>query len=345
VIDSSLTSRLTSLHRLGIADLHFDLPMYLYEERERSDILASEFLPAFEIGGIRLIVAAIYLEDRYLPERGLEVALGQIARLEAEVERCQRFAICKSHPDIDSARAAGKVAIIIGLEGAEPLGTDLDRVRLFYEKGLRLIGLTHARRNAAAAGAAFVVNASSRDGLTDFGRDLVRECERLGIIIDLAHINPAGFDEILAMTSRPPMISHTNVRKFYDIDRNASDEQICAIGRRDGIVGINSILVSPDKAEATVDRFVDHVEHVIELIGIDGVGIGFDFIEFMYRHWSEEARAEFHQKFPHVHFIPDLTSHDRALNVVRKLIERGFSNEEIEKILSGNAMRFFEQVL
>ena len=155
------------------------------------------------------------------------------------------------------------------MEGAEPLGNDLNLISEFYEQGLRLIGLTHARRNAAATGAAFIANGSSPDGLTDFGRDLVRECERHGIIIDLAHINPAGFDEILAMTSQPPIISHTNARKFYDIDRNASDEQIRALGRRGGVVGVNSILVSPHKNETTIDRFVDHIDHVIELIGID----------------------------------------------------------------------------
>jgi membrane dipeptidase len=328
----------------GIVDLHCDLPMHLFEER-CNDVLVKEFLPQFEAGGVAVVVAAIYIEDRYLPEKGLEVALGQIARLQEEVERCLRFAICKSFSEIERARAAVKVAMIIGMEGAEPLGTNLDLVRIFYELGLRMIGFTHARRNAAAAGAAFTANGSSSDGLTDFGRDLVRECERLGIIIDLAHINPAGFDEILRITSRPPIISHTNARTFYDIDRNASDEQIRAIGRRGGIIGINSVLVSPRKDEATIDRFVDHIEHVIGLIGIDGVAIGFDFFEFMYRRWPEEERAEFHKKFSNVHFIPDLLDHTHALNLRARLIERGWNDGEIEKLFSGNAMRIFGELL
>lgn len=335
-------------HRLspnGIVDLHFDLPMHLYEERHRADVLATEFLPGIESGGIGVIVAAIYIEDRYLDGQAAVVGLDQIARLCAEMERCDRFAICRSYSEIEKARAAGRVALIIALEGAEPLGIDLDLLRVFYELGLRSIGLTHARRNAAAAGAVFAANASPPDGLTDFGRDLVHECERLGIIIDLAHINPAGFDEILKITARPPIISHTNARKFYDIDRNVTDVQIRAIGRRGGVVGVNSILVSPHQNEATIDRFIDHIEHVTELIGIDGVAIGFDFLEFIYRRWPEKARAEFHEKSPHVHFIPDLTSHDHTPNLVAKLIERGFSDEQIEKILCGNAMRVFRQLL
>jgi membrane dipeptidase len=341
----SVAQRTARFLERGIVDLHFDLPMHLYEERHCSDTLATKFLSNFERGGIGVVVAAIYLEDRYLPDRAKEVALGQIACLQAGVERCRRFAICKSYSEIVTARATGKVALIIGMEGAEPLGNNLTLITEFYKQGLRLIGLTHARRNAAASGAAFTANGSSSDGLTSFGRDLVRECERLGIIIDLAHINPAGFDEILAMTSRPPIISHTNARKFYDIDRNVSDEQIRALGQRGGIVGVNSVLVSPRKDETTIDRFVDHIDHFIELIGIDAVAIGFDFFESIYRGWTEEARAGFYRKFPHLHFIPDLTSHEHAPNLVRKLIERGFSDNELEKILFGNAMRIFEQLL
>jgi membrane dipeptidase len=231
------------------------------------------------------------------------------------------------------------------MEGAEPIGTDLDLLNEFYARGLRLIGLTHSRRNAAATGAAFVANGSSSDGLTAFGRDLVRESERLGIVIDLAHINSAGFNEILAITTKPPIISHSNARRFYDIDRNSTDEQIRAVGERGGIVGVNSILVSPHKHEATIDRFIDHIDHVIQLIGIEGVGIGFDFFEFIYRDWPEEVRAAFHEKFPRVHFIPGLTSHEHALNLIGKLIDRGFSDEEMEKILWRNAARVFEQLL
>lgn len=333
------------LHQRGLVDLHFDLPMHLYEERDRANILATQFLPEFQAGGIGVAVASIYLEDRYLPDRALPVALAQIARLYTEVERCDHFRICRSFSELKRARTDGKIALIIGLEGVEPLGSDLDLLRVFYELGLRVIGLTHARRNAAATGAAFSASGSPQDGLTDFGRALISECERLGIIIDLAHINPAGFDEILQMTSRSPIVSHTNARKYYDIDRNISDGQIQAIGQRGGLIGINSILVSSRREQATIDRYVDHIEHLIGLIGIDGVALGFDFFEFMYRQWPDEARTEFHQKFPNVHFIPDLANHSHASNLTAKLIERGFSDADIEKLLFRNAMRIFEQLL
>jgi membrane dipeptidase len=231
------------------------------------------------------------------------------------------------------------------MEGVEPLGNDLDLLRAFYELGVRAIGLTHARANAAGHGGIFAATGSSPEGLTPFGRDLVRECEQLGIIVDLAHINPAGFKEIVDLATKPLIVSHTNARKFYDVERNISDEQIKMIGKRGGVLGVNSILVSPDQEKSTLDCYVDHIQHVIDLIGIDCVGIGFDFFEFIYRQWPESKKKWMAEKLTTPHFIPGLTNHSHARNLTRKLIERGFSDSDIEKILRGNWLRIFNELL
>src|SRR5437588_12328622 len=120
--------------------------------------------------------------------------------------------------DIQQARAAKNIALILTMEGVEPLGEDLNLLRTFYELGLRSVGLTHARRNAAGSGGIFKPSGSPRDGLTNFGRDVVRECERLGILIDLAHINPRGFEDIINLTSKPFIVSHPEARKFCHIE-------------------------------------------------------------------------------------------------------------------------------
>ncbi|PYL57415.1 MAG: membrane dipeptidase [Verrucomicrobia bacterium] len=343
--EKSIDERIERLHAYGIVDLHFDMLMDLYEKRDRASVLATDYLPELEAGGIGVLGAAIYIEDRYLPEMALRVALDQIARLYAEVEQCTRLAICKSYQEILRVGKGGKVALLITMEGVEPLGTDLDLLRVFYELGVRVIGLTHARRNAAANGAVFAASGSPRDGLTAFGRDVVRECEALGVIVDLAHINPAGFEEIIGMTSKPVIVSHTNVRKYYDIERNISDGQIKMIGERRGVIGVNSVLVSPRKEEATLDRYIDHIEHIASLIGIDAVGIGFDFFEFIYRQWSEAAKQELAAKLTKPHFLPDLRNHSHARNLTRRLVARGFSGEQIEKILYGNWMRILKELL
>jgi len=341
----SIQERIDRLEAGGIIDLHFDLPMDLYEKRDRKNVLETEFLSELDAGNIGAVGVAIYIEDRYLPETALRVALDQIARLYTETAASQRFAICKSYHEIQKAREANRIALLITMEGVEPLGTDLDLLRVFYELGVRSIGLTHARSNAVGHGGAFAATGSSPDGLTSFGCDLLRECERLSVIIDLAHINPAGFNEILSITTKPPIVSHTNVRRYYDIERNISDAQIKMIGERRGVIGVNSVLVSPREDESTMDRYIDHIEYIANLIGIDGVGIGFDFFEFIYREWPESRQKELAAKFTTPHFIPDLRNHAHARNLTRRLIERGFSDDQIEKILRGNWLRIFNEVL
>jgi len=354
-MNESIENRIERLQTGGIIDMHFDLPMDLFEKRERRDVLRTEFLPEFEAGNISIVGAAIYIEDRYLsatgrtrrgePQNGLRVALDQIARLYAETAATERFAICKNYREIQAAREMGKIAFLITMEGVEPLGTDLNQLRVFYELGVRSIGLTHARTNAAGHGGVFAASGSPTEGLTAFGREVVHECEALGVIIDLAHINPAGFEEILSITTKPPIVSHTNVRRYYDIERNISDEQIKMIGERRGVIGANSILVSLRQEESTLDHYVGHIEHIANLVGIDSVGIGFDFFEFIYRQWPESRQKELAAKFTTPHFIPDLRNHSHARNLTRKLLERGFGDEQIEKILRGNWIRIFKEWL
>src|ERR1043165_5870883 len=135
----SIKERINRLHAGGIIDFHFDLLIDLYEKRDRPGVLVSHFLPEFEAGGITVLGVAIYVEDRYLPEMGLRVALDQVARLYAEVEQTDRFAICKTVTHIEQARAANKIALVVTMEGVEPLGGDLDLLSSFYEIGQRCV--------------------------------------------------------------------------------------------------------------------------------------------------------------------------------------------------------------
>jgi len=338
-------ARISHLHAGGVIDLHFDLPLSLFLSRGRRNVIATDFLPEFETGDMSLLGVALYVEDEYLGEQALRVALDQVALLKSEVENTPRLVLCRTFAEIEKAREADRIALLLTMEGAEPLGDDLNLLSIFHELGLRAISLTHARENAAAAGGIFAASGSPARGLTTFGRELVRECQRLGIMLDLAHINPSGFAEICALTTGPLIVSHSNARRYYDMERNISDEQIELIGARGGVIGINAILVSPKQEEATLDRYVDHIEHVAGLIGIDGVGIGFDFCEFLWRQVPDAEREALQAKLTTPHFLPDLGNHSHARNLTRKLIERGFSDEQIEKILRGNWVRVLRQIL
>src|SRR5712691_3354830 len=116
ISQESIEERIKRLHANGIVDLHFDLPMDLYERRDRKNVLVDDFLPELEAGNIGCLGAAIYIEDRYLPEMGLRVGLDQIARLYAEVDQSERFAICKTYQEILRAQQADKIAILITME-------------------------------------------------------------------------------------------------------------------------------------------------------------------------------------------------------------------------------------
>lgn len=343
--DNEIEARLARLQVGGLIDLHFDLPLGLFLQQERRPILAKDFLPQFAAGHIGVLGAAIYIEDEHVPHDALRVAFDQVALLEEELATCPQLKLCRTFAEVEEAERAGQIALILTMEGAEPLERNLKLLRVFHELGLRSISLTHVRENEAAAGGIFAASGSPGYGLTNFGRELVTECQRLGIILDLAHINAAGFEDVCALTTGPLIVSHTNARRFHDIERNISDEQIRMIGDRGGVIGINAILVSARKGEATLDRYVDHIEHVASLIGIDGVGIGFDFCEFLWRLIPKEQLAEMEKRLTRPHFLPDLGNHAHAGNLTRKLIERGFSDEQIEKILRENWRRILRQLL
>ncbi len=337
--------RIASLHADRVIDMHFDLPLSLFLSQPRRNVIATDFLPEFQSGDIGLLGVALYVEDQYLGERALGVALDQVALLKAELACTPQLVLCRTFAEIEQAQGKGRIALLLTMEGAEPLGADLNLLYIFHELGLRSISLTHARINAAASGGIFAASGSPATGLTTFGRELVQECERLGILLDLAHINPAGFEEICALTTKPLIVSHSNARRYYDMERNISDEQIKMIGARGGVIGINAILVSPKQEEATLDRYVDHIDHVANLIGIEGVGIGFDFCEFLWRQLPEAEREALQAKLTTPHFLPGFGNHGHTRKLTRKLIERGFSDDQIGTILRGNWLRVLREIL
>src|SRR5262249_4690301 len=225
------------------------------------------------------------------------------------------------------------------MEGVEPLGSDIHLLRAFHELGVRCIGLTHVRRNLAGDGGLIAPSGSSPQGLSRFGCAVVDGCAELRIAIDLAHLNPAGVEDVLAGTDGPLVISHTNPRSFYDIERNSSDAQMQAVAERGGVVGISSVLLSPTEDGSTAAAYVDQIAYVADLIGIDHVGLGFDFFDFIYRAMRPEEKAAFEQDLAAVHLPPDLLHHGDAPTVTRLLVERGFGDADIAKLLRENWLR------
>ncbi|WP_137110393.1 dipeptidase [Rhodobacter sp. SY28-1] len=195
-----------------------------------------------------------------------------------------RFRWCRSAADIRAAMAAGAVAGVIHFEGAEPIGPDLDALHLFHAMGLRSVGPVWSRPTIFGHGVPFRFPSTgdTGPGLTDLGRALVRECNALKIMLDLSHLNEAGFWDVAKLSDAPLVATHSNAHAITPSSRNLSDRQLQAIGESGGMVGLNfaTCFLRPDgkeSADMTLDPVKRHIEHMLKLAGEDCVGIGSDY--------------------------------------------------------------------
>jgi len=192
--------------------------------------------------------------------------------------------VVRDHDQLTSAMDRGVLAAVMHMEGVEAIKKDLDALAVFYEVGLRSLGPVWSRPNAFGHGVPFNFPQSPDigPGLTEAGKDLVRECNRLGILVDLSHLNEKGFWDVVEISDAPIVASHSGVWKLCRSPRNLTDDQLQAIGESGGIVGINfarSFLRKDGLGEkpTTVKEIAKHVEYVAEKVGMDHVGLGSDF--------------------------------------------------------------------
>jgi membrane dipeptidase len=178
----------------------------------------------------------------------------------------------------------GEVAAIVHLEGAEPVAADLSNLGDWYARGVRSIGLTWSRPNAFAEGVPFRFpsDADTGPGLTAAGRELVRECNRLGILVDLSHLNAAGFWEVTRLSSAPLVATHSNAHALCAASRNLADEQLDAIRDSGGVVGVNFAVTflredGMQVPESPLGEIVRHVDYLVDRMSIDHVAFGSDF--------------------------------------------------------------------
>jgi membrane dipeptidase len=258
-------------------------------------------------------------DGRYKPEPGEVYALAadRLARLRETIER--GYAVHADSPAaIEHSREKGQVAVLPALEGADALEGDIENLYRMYDNGLRLIQLIHFRNNELGHMQTWPY---SPGGLTEFGREVVRESNRLGIIIDMAHANNKTMMDILALSEHPVIFSHGGVREYTDHDRAVTDDEIRAIAERGGVIGI----WPHGRHISDVAEMVDYIEHVINVGGIDHVGIGSDLrgISRYVVGFDEEAR--FHA-------------------IASELLNREYSAGDVGKVMGGNFFRVWQAV-
>jgi membrane dipeptidase len=211
--------------------------------------------------------------------------LGMAATL-FRIERASdgAVAVCRSVADIRAAKQRGAFATVLHIEGAEAVGADLDALHVLHAAGLRSLGPVWSRPNVFGHGAPFRFPASPDigPGLTDAGKALVRECDALKIVVDLSHLNEAGFWDVAAASRAPLVATHSNAHAVTPHARNLTDAQLDAIAERDGLVGLNfaSCFLREDgrmRADTALDDMARHLDHLIGRLGEDRVGFGSDF--------------------------------------------------------------------
>jgi len=310
-----------------VVDAHCDTLVRLGEGQRLTDRLEDTHvdLDRLEKGQVAAQFFACWIAPSHNPHRSLERALELVERFYAEVEGSGgRLTAVTGPSGVRECFAEGRVAGILSLEGAEPLGTNLALIGSLHRLGVRSITLTWNNRNAIADG---VGDARTRGGLSEFGVAAVREMQRLGMLVDVSHISEAGFRQVLEVASKPVIASHSNARALCDHPRNLTDDQIKALAAAGGVMGLNLCpsFVTRDPEEADLERALDHVDHVVGLVGDRHVGLGMDL---------DGIRAT-PKGFADVADLPHLT---------RGLLERGHGEEAVRRILGGNFLRVMAEV-
>lgn len=343
-IDNGLLAEVRAIIARSFAmDAHFDIAMDMDDRRERQErsVFSKRHEKPIRSGGWKCIVSSIFIHSYYLPEMGLRKALDQISALfSEEEEQPDALSICSSMKDVDRAVESGRTAVLISFEGVDPLGSDPALLKVFHRLGVRGMGLAWSRRNYASDGCFFKDRREGRKGgLTPFGVDLLEEAERLGIVIDISHLNDEGVEDVARFAKKPFIASHSNCRALVPSMRNLTDEQIRLVASRGGVIGMNgcSAFVSADpQRSAGAADLCRHIDHIVRLVGVDHVGLGLDFCD---------GFTDYFQSTPNIETYDVIKGHGELPELVAVLIQKGYAEEKIRKIIGGNFRKVFEEII
>lgn len=309
-----------------IFDGHIDtLSRLLRTGQKLEEVQGHVHLDAFRQSNIGAQFFAAFVEPRFYPGMALHNTLEMIDlfwRMLEEYDADLGFA--GSSQEISEVRQSGRVACLLGIEGGEALQGSVANLRMFYRLGVRLITLTWNHRNQIASGQG---EGSASGGLSKFGREVVAEMNKLNMLIDVSHLNEAGFWEVLEVSKSAILASHSNARALCDHPRNLSDEQIRSLADRGGVIGVNfyPYFLVPS-GEATIDHVVEQIAYLVRVGGVGCVALGSDF--------------------DGISSVPKgLANCAHTQSLLPALAQKGYGEKEIEQIMGGNLLRLCAEVL
>lgn len=287
-------------------------------------------IPKLVEGGVTCQAFGMFTSQSPDNPLALKTALQMVDSFYNSVEENKDvFTQVTNNTEIFQAKKDGKVGGMLTIEGSEPLMGELSILRLFHKLGVRIVSFTWNWRTEFADGLA-----AARTGgkLTQKDLDAMEEMRRLGIVLDVSHITDSCFWDIVENTKVPFIASHSNCRELANVSRNLTDDMLKALAEKGGATGMNYLagfVVPREKIDAgyqaTVEDLVNHVDHIVDLVGPDHVGLGSDF----------DGGGG----------LVGLEDTSKVPNITRVLVKRGYSDEDIKKILGGNFLRVFKQVI
>ncbi|MHB8171624.1 MAG: dipeptidase [Thermincolia bacterium] len=272
-------------------------------------------LPRLRLGGVRVQFMAAFIESEYKPERSLKRALQLLDVAHREISlNPHELTLVTSSQDLMRLRQEHRIGVVLAIEGGEALAEDLGVLRCLHRLGVRSIGLTWNQRNGLADGVGEGLKAG---GLSGIGRQVVKEMNNLGMIIDISHLAEKGFWDVMEESNQPVIASHSNCRALCSHPRNLTDSQIKALAEKGGVMGMNFAPAFIHCEEANLEKLLDHIDHVVQLVGPAHVGLGSDFDGI-----DDAPRG-----------LEDVT---KLPAITLGLMRRGYSDEDIAAILGGN---------
>ena len=279
--------------------------------------------PRMKEGKVHLQVFAVFVDPKFMRKNAATMALKLIDKMHEIIDKSSEIELVLRGEDIDRIKSEGKIGALLSIEGGEALEGEIALLRIFYKLGVRAITLTWSLRNDLGDGVEGVPDA----GLTSFGKQVVKEMNRLGMIVDVSHLNEKGFWDVIEISEKPVIASHSNAKALCSHRRNLTDEQIKAIAQKGGVIGINfAPQFLKDDKRATIEDVLNHIDYMVDLVGEDYVGFGSDFDGIS----STPEGLEDISKFP---------------KIVEGLIKRGYTQEQIDKITHKNFENLIKKIL
>jgi membrane dipeptidase len=339
-------AEIQALHRDAVVtDTHNDLLMLVSRKApaEQAAYFRDAWLPQLKAGGVDIQVLPVFIDDDFRPEGALRQTLRMLeAGHRAAEGNAEAVSICRDGAEIDAALADGKIALVLALEGCEAVGVDVWLLESLARLGIRMASFTHFGRTALADGSAEDA-AGSR--LTRAGIDALQLLEELGVLVDVSHLSAGGTDHVLELATRPVVASHSSAHAITAHHRNLTDERLKGIAASGGVVGVNFFFGFVDPLNPTVERVVDHIEHVASVAGIEHVGLGPDFIQQVIVELTPPICMTDFEGLDMLTCVEGLGGPDGLPLITAELVRRGWPERDIRRVLGENWLRVFRSDL